>query len=150
MRITDHKIFTILLGAAIGSIGSIVTCYNSIREKRIVSNVRRNIERLAYYHALTPGQYRKTIYPTKMIASTERILEFYYWARQLIKEDARTIKDYRITLHPTRLAAEAIICEELLGLSRYDAYQALLNAKKPGDLRGLLSEAIAHKGRSQE
>ena len=149
MRRTEHKIFAFLLGAAIGSIGSIVTYYNSTREKRIVSNVRSNIERLAYYHALTPGQYRKTIYPTK-IASTERILEVYYWARRLIKEDGRTIKDCRIKLHPTRLAAEAIICEELLGLSRYDAYRALLNAKKPGDLRGLLSEAIAHKGRSQE
>jgi len=126
MRITEHEISALLIGAAIGSI---VTYYN---EKRIISNVRRDIDLLGSHHELTTAQYRNAIYPTTIV-SDERILELYRWAPQLRKSG-------RVKLNPTQLAAEVIICEELLGLTRYDAIQALNNAKYLHDLRTLRSK----------
>jgi hypothetical protein len=126
MRITEREISALLIGAAIGSI---VTYYN---EKRIISNVRRDIDLLGSHHELTTAQFRKAIYPTTMV-SDERILELYRWAQQLRKSGP-------VKLNPTRLAAEVIICEELLGLTRYDAIQALNNATYLHDLRTLRSK----------
>ena len=125
MKITEHEGWTFLIGAAVGSI---VTYYYLMREKRIIFNVRRDIDHLGNFHDLTPVQYRQTIYPNT-IASDQRILELHRWAQQAKKSGVK--------LDPTRLAAEAIICEELLGLSSFDAVKALLAAKSLNNLRSL-------------
>jgi hypothetical protein len=44
----------------------------------------------------------------------------------------------RIKLDPIGLTAEAIICEELLGLTRFDAIRVWLDAKDHNDFRKLL------------
>ena len=44
---TDHEIFVFLLGAAIGSI---ITYYNTTREKRTIYSVSKKIADLCNYH----------------------------------------------------------------------------------------------------
>jgi hypothetical protein len=135
MRITEPEIWAFLywaflLGAAIGSI---VTYFIATREKRIISSVRREVHHLASFHDLTPTQWHKTEYPTTLV-SGEQILALRRWAKQ----SAQSRKKSGIKLDPTRLAAEVIICEELLGLPRELALSALINAKDLNDLRNKL------------
>ncbi len=138
MRITEHEIWAFLLGAAIGSF---ITYLNLTREKRIISSIRNYIAHLSLLHNLSPAQYRRVDNPKAIvrIASDERVLDTYRWALGVTSEMRRL----RVRcsdgskLGPKRLAAEVIICEELLGLSAMDAVQALRDAKSPDDLGSL-------------
>jgi hypothetical protein len=149
MRITEHEISVFLWGAAIGAaIGSIITYLNTTREKRIVSRVRHDIDNLGgfLFDELTPAQCKRTRYPNAELVSDKQILEVHRWAEQWKKYrksynfrppayarfDSRENK-----ISPTLLAAEVIICEELLGLSADDAIIACLRFKSLDDLKTL-------------
>jgi hypothetical protein len=68
--------------------------------------------------------------PSSGLAAPAALRSIHRWAAQ-----AR--KDKRFKLHPIRVTAEIIICQELLGLSAADAVQAFLRAKSCEELRAL-------------
>jgi hypothetical protein len=122
-----------VLGAALGSF---ITYYILTRERRIVADVLRNVSFLAGYHELTEAQQDR-VYRLgrglEEIASREQILSAYSWAQLVRKEN----KGYGGKSNTGRLAAEVIICQQLLGLSPADAMQAWLRAKSLEDFRTL-------------
>jgi|SRR5215469_380088 len=121
MRITEHEIAALFLGAAIGSI---VTYWNMTREKRIIRRVHNDIDFVRVFHNLPPEQYRKAQQPSKLI-SDAKLLELYRWAENVCRMFKR---DHRVKLSPVRLTAEAIICSEVLGLDPGHASRALFKA----------------------
>jgi hypothetical protein len=135
MRITEHEISWLLLGAAIGSL---VTYWQLTKEKRIISSVRQDLTQLADYHELSKAQYRKVMSKDATIELVDdpQILRIYSWAERLTnaKPPIEGIKKFG----PVRVTAEAIICQELLGLSHHDAIRALLGGLD--DLRTLRSK----------
>jgi hypothetical protein len=128
MRITEHEISWLLLGAAIGWL---VTYWHLTKEKRIISSVRREIADLALYHNLTKDQYRKACY-TEGLVDDQQIMQLYHWTQKRISTSTRLKK-----VGPIVVVAETIICEKVLGLSHIEAMRALLNAKDREDLRTL-------------
>jgi hypothetical protein len=118
---------TFLLGAVIGSI---ITYRIFTREKRAVSNVRGDLERLAMYHELTKGQYARLL--DSQLVTDQKILSMYDWGRDVIK---RVSRQQRRRLSPIAIACEAIICEKLLGRPWSDGVQALLASKTVDDLQ---------------
>jgi len=134
MRITEHGLLMFFYGSVVGSVITYyVTYYNLTREKRIISNVRRQLGHLELFHDLTQREYDKLQFSRDFV-SDERILTFYGWAQRVTKGE--TSKELR-KLEPTSLAAEVIICEQLLGLSASDAVQALLNCEDLDELKTL-------------
>ncbi len=130
MGIIENEIWAFVLGAAAGSI---VTYYIATKEKRIVSKVRRDMSLLGSFHKLTQAQHLKnsemssessTRNPNESL-SDARILKVHDWARRF--KEAKYFEP--LELDPTRLAAEAIICEELLELTSHDAITILKNIK---------------------
>jgi hypothetical protein len=122
MNITERLIWALALGAAIATIIAYVTL---TREKRIISNVRDRMRHLSDSHGL---QYERAVFPQSTeVATDEEILALYRWAQEFGKS-ART------ELDPIAIAAEALICEKLLGLSRFDVIKALQNAKSAYEL----------------
>jgi hypothetical protein len=128
MRITEQAIYAFFIGAAVGSI---FTYWYVTREKRIIAEVRSRIETLGHFHDLTEAEHQKII--SNDVASNDEILAFYHWGL-LVKRPAKHLKK----LDPIAVAAEAIICEKLLGRARRDAIKALLQAKRADDYRTLL------------
>ena len=157
MRITEHEIWAFLLGAAIASV---ITYWNTTREKRFVSRVRRAIETLGYEHKfdqwpLTPGWRQKTANVSE-IATYEEILALHPWAdrvsyhlypraERIRREFGMSSRKSGITLLSEVITAEAIICEKLLGLSHGDGLQFLRSAKTHEDLGQLALTAICKK-----
>ena len=135
MRITEYEIYAFIPGGGLGAgVGSIVTYYNTTRDKRAIRAVCREIDyyglELAVRKAINEGQYGKTRNPewqssSERFVSDERILGDYRWALGMIKE--YTQRNRRPD--PARLAALTIICVEFLGLQPIDAFGALLGAK---------------------
>ena len=147
--ITGDDISALLIGAAAGTAaGSAVTYWNMTREKRIVSGVRRSMERYAKFHDLTEEQRRRTQKrggPTSQeeLVSDKEISEYYEWGKQRRRAHARL----EISVNPTSLAAEAIICEKLLGLSRDHAdrvfhHATVKGAKADDDFKKILHEEL--------
>ena len=120
MKITEHEIVAFFIG---GVVGAIITYLSLTREKRIINTIRRDIDFLATYHEISPAQSRKTMHSTQLV-SDEQILALYRWAVEACR---RLKKENGIRLWAIRLTAETIICEELLGLTRSDALQALIS-----------------------
>lgn len=128
----EQGIDVFLLGSAAGSI---VTYWYVTREARLIRRIRKDMSLLGMFHDLTPGQYRLTMdaESTESLISDKQILVVY---RKSLMMTTKTLGPVKI--HPERLAAEIIICEDLLGLSVVDATRALQNAKTLDELAGLL------------
>jgi hypothetical protein len=96
-----------------------------------MSNVHHAITKLGEHHDLNHAQYRWTKSAIGIV-SNEKLLAIYRWAQS-------TSQEYAIvrTFDPIALTAETIICEELLGLTKTDAVEALLAAKSVKDLVAL-------------
>jgi hypothetical protein len=135
MRIYDSEIYAFILGAGLSWA---VTYFSLTREKRLIDNIKRNVDQLGGYHGLSPGRYMKTIYPTGL-ASDEEILAAHSWALQTLQ--VRTSPP--IKLSPTVLAAEVIICEKLLGLTAVHAIRVLMRTKDCRDLEKNLRDVTA-------
>jgi hypothetical protein len=135
IRITEYEIYLLLLGAVMGSS---ITYYYLTRESRIIFEVRDDIDTLAMYVDLTPRQRAQADYPNAELVSDKRILELHDWSRRYKKSKGPWPKKNKRKIHPIRLTALIIICEELLGLSSADAFQANAKAKNLDDLRTLL------------
>jgi hypothetical protein len=113
------------------------------RDKRFVSSVRGELRRLARYHELTQGQYRKIL--TNELATDEEILALSRWARGANRE----FRKHGVKRHPALITAEAVICEKLLGLSHLDGARILFRAKTLDDLRTMTNGAAQERlGRS--
>jgi hypothetical protein len=69
-------------------------------------------------------RYRRTIH-RGTIGSDEEILALYNWAERLYDSEYISRADQK-KFHPVTLAAEALICRELLGLEEMDAFRALV------------------------
>ena len=132
------------MGAAVGSA---VIYWKMTREKRTVSGVRRGVEHYAKFHDLTEEQRRITRKwdPTAQVelVSDKEILEYYEWAKLRRRANARI----EIRVNPTSLAAEAIICERLLGFSRDNAdrvfhHAIVKGAKADDDFKKILQEEL--------
>jgi hypothetical protein len=139
MRVTEHELSWLLLGAAIGSA---VTYWHLTKEKRIIAGVRGDLAFLANFHELNKAQYRKLMSKdaTEELVDDQQVLMFYRWAQRL-KNASPPISGIK-KINTIRVAAEVIICQELLGLSYGDAVRTLLNAKHLDDLRTLLPKSL--------
>ena len=112
---TDYEIFIFLLGAAVGSI---ITYYNTTREKRAIYHVRKATDHLCPYHDL------RNFFNSSCKASDEQILALYREAERDCRSTMRS-KRYK-KLDPTTIAAEVFICQELLDVPISVGIQALL------------------------
>lgn len=117
--IPKYIVLVFILGAMVGWA---VAYFVLTKEKRIVSNIRREIDYLGLYHDLPQTLYRKTIFPNPMV-SDEEVLAAYRWALGYLG------KIPKVKLPPKQLAAEVIICERLFGLTSRDAAKALMETK---------------------
>ena len=109
-------------------------------EKRLISDIRRDMTLLGDFHNLNRAQFSKvgTADDTKELATDEEVLRVYRWANDL-KKSGNT------KLSPIRMAAEVIICEGLLGLSSAHAVQALHSGKTLNDLREIFARYAKEK-----
>src|SRR5262249_22757675 len=128
--ITERQIVAFFLGTAIGSL---ITYWYLTRDKRTIDAIRRDVDLLGVYHELSDAQYREAQYPTKLVTD-EQILVLQRWSAQACH---RLKNEQKISLSAVRLTAEIIICEELLGLTRFDAFRALISGIKE---RGTLTD----------
>jgi hypothetical protein len=133
MRITEHEIWTFLVGAAVGSA---ITYWIVTREKRIISGVRSEIFMLASLHDLTDAQREQTsdLSPKQQeLVSDKEILQYYEWARRR-RRDTRYGRR-KIKTSPIWIAAEAVICEKLLGLPSIRAEGVFRVAESKGRIK---------------
>jgi hypothetical protein len=137
VRVTEHEIFWLLSGAVIGWL---LTYWHLTKEKRIISYIRDDIGLLIFHHELSKAQWRRVQggqHAIKELAHDQLVLEFFRWAQEVRN-------DYHIQgvkkIHPIRLAAEAIICQELLGLPHAVALRVLLHIKTLDEIRALQLE----------
>ena len=109
-------------------------------EKSLISQIRKDIVLLGYFHNLNRVQFSKvgTADDTKELATDEQVLKVYRWANDL-KKSGNT------KLSPIRMAAEVIICEGLLGLTSAHAVQALHSGKTLYDLREIFARYAKEK-----
>ena len=68
----------------------------------------------------------------------DEILALHEWRKRLNKRSGEPVRFVVKKLDPITVAAEAIICEKLLGRSRMDAIKAIQKAKIADDYRVLL------------
>src|SRR5262249_13044626 len=136
--ITDQAFDAFFLGAALGSI---VTYLYLTREKRLIARIRRDISLLGHYHELDKAQYRKIITDraTEELANEQQVLAVCEWSLLATKDEPL---QHLQNVGPERLAAETIICEELLGLTRADAIHALTASKTLDDLSKLRAKTL--------
>ena len=150
MTITEHELWMLSVGAAIGSI---VTYWIATREKRFVSRVRNVIETLVYYHKTDPCRQRWD--PSKK-ATYEEILalrpwadrvsyHFYPWSERIRQKLGMPRRKSGIELSSVVIVAEAIICEKVFGLSGDDGLGFLRSAKTLEDLGPLALTASCKK-----
>jgi hypothetical protein len=119
-----------------------ITYFFLRHEKRTIAKIKSSLEFLASYHTLTAKQSHR-ISPSlggkPPLASDEEILAIYDWAVRLRADKSGSYKQ----LSPTTLAAEVIICQELLGLTNVHAVRALLRTKNLDELQQKLHEVTA-------
>ena len=77
--------------------------------------------------------------PPFKLASDEEILSAYAWAERLRRDSTGSYK----RLSPTMLAAEATVCQRLLGLTQVHAIRILLRTKNLNDLQKSLRDVCA-------
>ncbi len=135
MKITDHEVWAFLLGAGLSWLA---TYLSLTREKRIIAHIKHNVDWLGLYHGLTAPQRGRTYYPTDLV-SDEEALAAYSWALQYWKNPMLP----SIKLSPTLIAAEVIICEKLLGLTRKHAIRVLIRTKDFRDLEKNLRDVTS-------
>src|ERR1700733_9215148 len=142
MRITENEIVAFIVGAAVGSI---TTYLIATRERRAISSIRHDIGLFCDYLNFSPDQYRRvgSSEAIEQLASYDLALAFYRWALRVKTDDF--IRRSGRKLSATRLAALAIIFEELLGLSRIDACRAMIHVKHLNDFA-----AFVHKLRDEK
>jgi hypothetical protein len=127
----DPSFGAFLVGA---TLGSAITYLIVTHEKRIVTRVRHCVDHFALEHELAQHEYekarfpynesrRQTIYPGT-IGSDEEILALYNWAKKLRDDPMMNSSVKKKLRNPIALAAEALICRELLGLEPADAVRA--------------------------
>jgi hypothetical protein len=137
----QKKSMPLLLGQPL--VGSLHILFSRMK-KRMISRIKSELQSLAGYHNLTQHQYKQTLPPlfggsaTLPLTSDEKILTTYNWAVR-IREESGSLKK----LSPTILAAEVIICEQLLGLTHVHAVRALLRTKNLDDLLQNLHDVTA-------
>ena len=144
MRITeDQIIYIFLLGTAVGSA---ITYFAVTRDKRIISNVRKDIRNLSDIHELTSDELRKA--ESEEIASDQKILALHRWAIGMCHN---LKKEHRIKIDAAYLTAEVIICGEFFGLDSLDATQIYVRFwDKRGtfdELRAAIGEIIGKKSK---
>lgn len=140
MKLYAGEIDAFALGAALGWL---VTYFVLTRDKRIVGEIKSKLELLAGYHDLTKEQYRRTMPPlvggaALPLASDETILGIY---RSVVRIQADKLSGQSLRrLSPTMLAAEIIICRELLGLTPVHAVRVLLRSKNLNEIKQNLQD----------
>ncbi len=142
MKLYAGEIYAFALGAALSWL---ITYFYLTREKRIIAEIKSNLETLGEYHDLNKQQRLRMLPPLFgggtgiPLASDEQILSIYGWAIR-IQENSKIPKKQ---ISPTILAAEIIICEELLGLTYFHAVRALLRTKNLNELQQNLHDVTA-------
>ena len=113
----EQAINAFFLGAVIGAI---ITYWYTTGEKRIIASVRSCISTLAMFHDLTPAEQNRTMHPlsTVDLVRDDEILALHKWGKLLNKPSGQPARLVVKKLNPVAVAAEAIICEKLLGRSR--------------------------------
>jgi hypothetical protein len=120
---TKHEFEAFLLGAAIGSI---VTWWNTTRERRLVSNVRKEIRDLSFSYLatkqLTPKQSHKLTYEHSALASYEEILKIHALCKAICNSRKRTARirvfsSWAYAPALVHMTSDLIICTRVLGLT---------------------------------
>jgi hypothetical protein len=134
MRIYDTDIDSFLLGAGL----SWVATYLSLtRERRTVTNLKKEIRRLADCHDLTWDQRHRIDY--EELASDKEYWETYSWACRTVKGDKMSP---RLKISPMLLAAETILCVKVLDLTPIHAARVLLRTKYEHEIKKNLADVI--------
>jgi hypothetical protein len=142
MKLYAGEIYAFALG---GALSWLATYFYLTREKRVIAEIKSNLDTLDAYHDLTKPQRLRMRPPlfgggTRIpLASDEQILSIYGWAVRKLEY----LKIPKKQLSPTMLAAEIIICEELLGLTYVHALRALLRTKNLDELQKTLHNVTA-------
>ena len=121
------------------------------RVQRLDRDIHSRIETLAMFIDLTPAQEnrldrvrKRLIGPREGLVDLDELFEYYEWASKhsCHKRGHDPVVNAwlgptrkRKTLDPIALAALAIICEKLLGLTRVHALSAMLRARRAEDYK---------------
>jgi hypothetical protein len=145
LRIHEAEIYYFLSGAGLSWLATYLTLTH---KRRTVANVKRKIDLLSLFHQnLTPKQHRQL---EEAASDDKECWRFYLWAREVLQPNDK-LYPYRNKISPTMLAAEAILCVKVLGLTSLHAQAVLARAVKRtnpnlGDFEEILEEVIADFG----
>jgi hypothetical protein len=154
MRINEYHVWAFFIGLAVGCLLTRWQMNNPnaliSRVEHLVRDTYSRMETLAMFINLTPGQ-NKRISAGPPLVDLDELFDYYRWAlhhRFDAHNDEPLTNSWlglntdkpnkRKTLDVTALAALAIICEKLLGLTRVHAIYAMLRGKQANDYKWLL------------
>jgi len=127
-----------ILGAVAGS-G--ITYWIVTREKRVVSKIRKVVSLLVAFLDIPEEKYRTYLFSQSKLFGDDDVIAYYKWSCRVLAAYPRKwrSKDKIHKLGAIRIAAEGIVCERMLGVSRVDGCAALVAAKDLRNLRSLVS-----------
>jgi putative transposase len=129
-----HSIGDLILGAVAGSA---ITFWILTREKRAVSRIKKDVSLLVSFHDVPEKKYQQYLYNQSKLFRDDDVLAYYKWSCGVVAAypGKWRSKDKIHKLGAIRIAAEGIVCEGMLGISRLDGVRALVGAKDLRDLR---------------